>query len=156
MTVRPGDLARIAVLAPLPESELERLAGTATRRTLADGEAIFKSGDAATSVFAIARGRLVLRATADPRSTIVMIADEGELLGWIALGEDARWLTTGRAAGEVEAIVLPVDALLSVVSNGGPEARRLVGRLFALAARHLEATQAQLLGRGGEGVISGG
>ena len=156
MTVTARDFSAVPLLAALDAAHLERLAEAATRRTLRDGEALFESGEPATAVFALLRGRLVLRATSDARSTIVMTAEERELLGWTALAERARWLTTGRAAGGVEVIVIPVEAVLDVVAAGGPEASALVQRLFALAASHLAATQSQLLGRGGEGVITGG
>jgi CRP-like cAMP-binding protein len=156
MTVSVADLAAVPILADLGADDLSRLASAATRRRLADGDPLFVAGEDAASVFAVVHGRVVLRASFEGRSTIVMATGAGELLGWIALGEDARWLTTGRASGEVEVILLPADALLELVGTGSPQARRLVRRLFALAAGHLAATQAQLLGRGGEGVITGG
>lgn len=156
MRLGATELSDVPILGQLPAPDLERLADAATRRTLADGDALFETGDDATSLFVVVRGRIVLRASRDERSTIVMTAGERELLGWIALADDARWLTTGRAAGATEVIVIPIEALLDLVAADGTRARVLVRRLFALAASHLAATQSQLLGRGGEGVITGG
>jgi CRP-like cAMP-binding protein len=156
LTVSVADLGAFPVLDALTGEDLGRLASVASRVALADGEALFVAGEDAASVYGIVRGRVVLRAAFEGRSTIVMAAGATELLGWISLGEDARWITTGRAAGDVEAVVIPADALLELIGSGSVGARRLVRRLFALAAGHLASTQAQLLGRGGEGVITGG
>ncbi len=151
-----ADLARFELLAALPDTELERLAAAARTRRLGDGEALFTAGQPAGSMFAIARGRIVLRAAASGRSTIVMNAGAGELLGWSALREDATWLTTGQSAGESEIVELPADAVLDLLSSGSSASRELIRRLFGLAAEHLAETQAQLLRPGQEGPITGG
>jgi len=156
MSVGAGDVARLTALADLPQAELERLAGAASMRRLADGEALFVAGQPADTVFGLARGQVVLRSAVSDRPTIVMSASAGEILGWTALRDDATWITSARSVGESEVIEIPVGALLDVLASGSPAARALIRRLFGVAAEHLATTQSQLLQRGGEGPITGG
>ncbi|HEY6058872.1 MAG TPA: cyclic nucleotide-binding domain-containing protein [Candidatus Limnocylindrales bacterium] len=154
--VRPADLATFTLFHDLPTVDLARLSRVASRRRLADGETLFDQGGAAASMFALATGRLALRATIRGRSVIVQTIGDGEVLGWSALREDARWLTTGRAIGDVELIEVPADAMLDLLASGSVHARLLIRRLFGIAADHLDTMQAQLKALGTEGVITGG
>ena len=156
MTVEPATLGRIPVLAGLPSGDLDALAGRSETRALADGETLFEAGERAETMFGVLDGQLVLRAVVDRGSTIVMTAGAGDLLGWTALRDDARWLTTGASAGRSEVVVIPAAAVLDVIASGSAASRGLVRRLFGVAAQHLEETQAQLLARGREGLITGG
>jgi CRP-like cAMP-binding protein len=156
VSVEPAVLRRFDLLAGLPPADLERLGAAASPRPLADGEVLFRAGEAAASMFAVLRGEIALRAAAGDRSTIVMTAGPGELLGWSALRENATWLTTGRAVSECEIVELPVAAVLGLLGSASPAATTLVRRLFGLAAAHLAETQAQLLRPGYEGPITGG
>jgi CRP-like cAMP-binding protein len=156
MSPTAADLARFELLAALPDADLERLAAAARTRRLADGDPLFTVGQPAGSMFGIARGRIVLRASTEGRSTIVMNAAAGELLGWSALREGATWLTTGRSVGDSEVVELPAGAVLDLLASGSSASRELIRRLFGLAAEHLAETQAQLLRPGHEGPITGG
>jgi CRP-like cAMP-binding protein len=156
MTMTASDLARFELLGDLAPDELDRLASAASVADLGDGDALFTTGEAADSVFGLVSGQVVLRAAVEGRSTIVMTAGAGELLGWTALREGATWLTTGRSVGRSRVVILPVEAVLALLESPSPTTRRLVRRLFGLAARHLEETQAQLLRRGHEGPITAG
>lgn len=156
MSVTVEDVARFDILAALPRSDLERLASSARPRTLRDSEALFDVGEPAGSMFGIVRGRIVLRASAEERSTIVMNAGPGDLLGWSALRDGATWLTTGRAVGDADVVELPAASVLELLGSGSDAARELIRRLFGLAAEHLAETQAQLLRPGHEGPITGG
>jgi CRP-like cAMP-binding protein len=151
-----GDLVRIPLFAALPGEFLEPILIGAETRRYADGTALFQIGEPADHVFAIERGHVTLRAAHEAGSTIVMTVGPGEVLGWASLRDDARWLTTGRAVGDVEAIVFTADAVLDRLAAGGAAARQLARRLFGAAAGHLHATQSQLLRVGREGVITGG
>ena len=154
--VTSTDLAACALFAGLAAAELEPLAAIARRRRLAPGEFLFARGEPAEACFIVERGRIVLRATVGDRTTIVMSAGPGEVLGWSALRPDPRWLTTGRAVDAGTVIVIPTTALLDFLAGGSPRTRMLIQRLAAVAADHLEQTQSQLLGGRGEGLITGG
>lgn len=154
--VTASDIAKFALFDGLPDTALAALAGAATREELTDGGHLFEQGTEAQSVFAIEAGRLALRSTIGGRTVVVQTIREGEVLGWSSLREDARWLTTARAIGEVRLLRLPVDSVLDLLTSGSSWSRRLIQRLFGVAADHLDATRAQLQGLGSEGVITGG
>jgi len=150
------ELARLALFEGLPEPELAALAELGSRRHLADGETLLEQGRAAVELYAIVRGRIVLRAADDSSSAIVATLGPGDILGWSALREHATALTSAEAAAETEVIAIPVDAVIDLAAGGSSQARRLVQRLIAIAAADLEASRAQLLRSGREGVITGG
>lgn len=154
--VTASDIARFALFDGLPDTALAALAGAAIREELTDGGQLFEQGTQARSVFALEAGRLALRSTIGGRTVVVQTIREGEVLGWSSLREDARWLTTARAIGEVRILRLPVDSVLDLLTSGSSWSRRLIQRMFGVAADHLDATRAQLQGLGSEGVITGG
>lgn len=154
--VTAADLAACALFTGLPTEALEPLAATARRRRLEPGEVLFAHGEAAEACYIVERGRVVLRASGGGRTTIVMSAGPGDVLGWSALRPGPRWLTTGRAVDAVTVIAIPVAALLDFLAGGSERTRMLIQRLAAVAADHLEQTQSQLLAGRGEGLITGG
>lgn len=155
-TVTAPDIARFVLFDGLPDTALAALAAAATREQLPDGGQLFEQGTEALSLFALEAGRLALRSTVGGRTVIVQTIREGEVLGWSSLREGARWLTTARAIGEVRVVRLPVESVLDLLTSGSSWSRRLVRRMFGVAADHLDATRAQLQGLGNEGVITGG
>ncbi len=155
-SVSPEDVARFALFDGLPEAALDALAGSASRTRLADGEALFDQGAEARSMFALESGRLALRSRVSGKTVVVQTIREGEVLGWSSLREDAHWLTTARAVGEVSVLRLPTDGILDLLTSGSSWSRSLVRRLFGVAADHLDATRAQLQRLGTEGVITAG
>lgn len=159
MTDRPvtaADLTACALFAGLPAEAVEPLLSVARRRQLEPGEVLFEAGQPAESCFIVEAGRVVLRARSGGRTTIVMSAGPGDVLGWSALRPGAEWMTTGRAVDAGSVIVLPVSALLDFLAGGSERTRLLIQRLAAVAAGHLAETQSQLLAGRGEGLITGG
>jgi CRP-like cAMP-binding protein len=154
--VTAADLARVSLFVDLPEDELAGLATQASRRRLADGEVLFEQGRPAQTLYVVVSGGLVLRADGDGSSVIVDTLRPGDLIGWSAMREGAVTLSTGRAVGPAEVIAIPVEPIIDLAAGGSRESRRLVRRIVALAASHLEASWAQLLQVGREGVITAG
>lgn len=152
----PSELAEARLFAGLDGPTLAQLAATAHRRHVVDGADLYVTGEPAASLFLVERGHVALRATEGGHSTIVMTAGPGEVLGWSALRPEARWMTTGRAVGAVEAVELPAAVVFDLATSGSEAGRRLTARLLELAAQHLHETQAQLLRSGREGTITAG
>jgi CRP/FNR family cyclic AMP-dependent transcriptional regulator len=150
------ELGGIALFAGLPESDLERLASAADRRRLADTEVLFEQGEPASTLYVVVDGGLILRATGNGRSVIVQTLGPGEVVGWVAMREGATALSTGRAVGRTTVIAIPVEPIIDLAAGASSESRLLVRRLIGLAAEHLEASRAQLLQVGREGVITAG
>ena len=154
--VTPSDLERVPLFADLPSDDLAILSSAASRRVLADGEALFEQGQPARNLYVVQRGSLVLRAEDDGGSVIVESLGPGDIVGWSAMREGATTLSTGRALGVSEIVAIPVEPIVELVTGGGAGSRQLFQRIVGLAAGHLETAWGQLLQVGREGVISGG
>ena len=154
--VDPSELGAAGLFVDLEPEDLAALASAARRRDVPDGSDLYVAGEPAGSMFIVERGHVALRAAEGERSTIVMTAGPGEVLGWSALRPNAKWMTTGRAVGSVQVLELPAAAVLALATSGTESGRRLTGRLLGLAADHLHETQAQLLRSGREGTITAG
>jgi CRP-like cAMP-binding protein len=155
-SVSAADLGRIGLFEGLPAADLEALAAHASRRRLSDGDVLFEQGEAASTLYVVVDGGLVLRATGNGRSVIVEALGPREVVGWAAMREGATTLSTARATGRTTVIAIPVEPLVDLAAGGSSESRRFVRRLIGLAAEHLEASRAQLLQVGREGVITAG
>lgn len=150
------ELGGITLFAGLPESDLKQLASAADRRRLSDTEILFAQGEPAGTLYVVVDGGLILRATGNGRSVIVQTLGPGDVVGWVAMREGATTLSTGRAVGRTTVIAIPVEPIIDLAAGASSESRLLVRRLIGLAAEHLEASRAQLLQVGREGVITAG
>jgi CRP-like cAMP-binding protein len=155
-TVTAPDLARVSLFEGLPEGELAELAAVSSRRHLSDGDVLFEQGQPARTLYVVVAGGLVLRAASEGASVIVDTLRPGDLVGWAAMREGATTLSTARAVGSAEVVAIPVDPIVDLAAGGSRQSKRLVRRIVALAAAHLEASWSQLLQARSEGVISAG
>jgi CRP-like cAMP-binding protein len=154
--VTGADLEQVALFQGLPSGALRGLAEHATRRRLADGEALFEQGQPARSLHVVVSGSVVLRTGQGRDSVIVENLGAGDLVGWSAMRENAVTLSAGRAAGPAEVISIPVEPIIELVTSGEPGSRALFQRIVGLAAGHLDDAWRQLLQVGREGPITGG
>jgi len=92
----------------------------------------------------------------DHRWVLVSTLHAGDLLGWSALREEPRALSTARAIGPAVLISMPASGLLILLAGGSANSQLLLRRLFGIATQHLDESRAQLLQLGREGVISAG
>jgi CRP-like cAMP-binding protein len=102
------------------------------------------------------KGQLALRVRHEHRWVLVSTLHAGDLLGWSALREDPKALSTARAIGPAVLISIPTSELLALLSGGSTQSALLLKRLFGIATHHLDESRAQLLQLGREGVISAG
>lgn len=154
--VTADELTALEFFADLPADTVRTLAAVSRRRTLADGEVLVEQGGNWQAVHWLIGGRIALRMEHAGRQVLVMTLGPGELLGWTALREEPLALTAARAIGPTELVAVPIDALLDLLTGGGPASRLALQRLIGLAAHHLDATRVQLLRLGSEGIISAG
>jgi CRP-like cAMP-binding protein len=154
--VTAEELGALRLFENLGQAMRASLAATAAHRRLADGETLYAQGGDPRELFVVLRGRLALHVADGGRSTMVQSVHAPDVLGWSALREDPHWLTTARAIGPVEVVALPLAAILDAIEAGGPDARRLVQRLFGVGAAHLDAVRQQLQQPSRETIITGG
>ncbi|MFI5258397.1 MAG: Crp/Fnr family transcriptional regulator [Candidatus Limnocylindrales bacterium] len=150
------ELAGLSLFEGLDPADLETLAATSARRTLADGETLVDMGARISEVHWLEKGQLALRVRHDQRWVLVSTLHVGDMLGWSALREEPTALSTARAIGPAMLISVPAAGLLAMLAGGSPRSEMLLKRLFGTATHHLDESRAQLLQLGREGVISAG
>ncbi len=154
--VSAADLQRFHLFAGQPEPDLAGLVSAARYRRLADREVLAVRGERVTDIALVVSGRIALYMEHEGRPVLVMTLGPGDMLGWSILREDPAALTTARSSGPTELIEIPAERLLDAATGCTPMAQTLVRRLFGIAADDLEATRAQLLRLGREGLITAG
>jgi CRP-like cAMP-binding protein len=154
--VTAAELARLSLFEGLDPTDLEDLARTSVRRSLADGETLVEVGEPIAEVHWLEKGQLALRVLHEHRWVLVSTVHPGDLLGWSALRDDPTALSTARAIGPAVLVSVPASALLALLAGGSPKSEMLLKRLFGIATQHLDESRAQLLQLGREGVISAG
>lgn len=155
-SVGAADLTRLALFEGLPEEDLASIASSSLRRRLDDGETLVEMGEAISEVHWLEAGQLGLRVRSEQRWILVSTLHPGDLLGWSALREDPRALSTARAIGPAVLLSVPAAGLLELLAGGSEHSELLLRRLFGIASQHLDESRSQLLELGREGVISAG
>ena len=154
--VTATELAALPLFTGLDPADLEGLAQSSVRRALADGDTLVEAGMPISEVHWLERGQLALRVRHEHRWVLVSTLHTGDLLGWSALREDPKALSTARAIGPAVLISVPAGGLLELLAGGSARSELLLKRLFGIATQHLDESRAQLLQLGREGVISAG
>jgi CRP-like cAMP-binding protein len=103
------------LLKGLPPEEAERLLALGKRMLLTTGAELFHLGDAAESIYLIARGqiRLTLPMQVRGREEDILVEERssGQTVGWSALIPPHRFTLTALAPLETQVIALPREAL---------------------------------------------
>jgi CRP-like cAMP-binding protein len=103
------------LLQGLDEAEAGRVLALGKRTVLTTGAELFHLGDAADSIYLVARGRLRLTLPMQVRSreedVLVEERSAGQTVGWSALIPPYRFTLTAFAPLETEVIALPREAL---------------------------------------------
>ena len=154
--VTATDLRAFDLFAEQSDEDLAALASWARRRRLDDREILVVRGESRPWVAWVVSGRISLAVDHEGRSVMLETLGPGDMLGWSMLREDPVALATARAVGPAEIVEVPAERLLDAATTGTSEARHLVRRLIGAAAGDLEASRAQLLRVGREGIISAG
>jgi CRP-like cAMP-binding protein len=154
--VTATELAALPLFAGLDPADLKGLAETSVRRALADGDTLVEAGSPISEVHWLERGQLALRVRHEHRWVLVSTLHAGDMLGWSALREDPKALSTARAIGPAVLISVPASGLLDLLAGGSSKSELLLKRLFGIATANLDESRAQLLQLGREGVISAG
>ena len=103
------------LLQGLDPAEAERVLALGKRTVLTTGAELFHLGDAADSIYLVARGRLRLTLPMQVRNreedVLVEERSMGQTVGWSALIPPYRFTLTASAPLETEVIALPREAL---------------------------------------------
>jgi signal transduction histidine kinase len=133
--VNDGSLARLArfrhvpLFAGLSDEDLTRICSESTDVGLAAGEVLFREGEAGDRAFVVASGQVeVLKATGS-RDALLAVRSAGDVIGEMALLEQAPRSATVRARGEAELVSIPRAALDELLTTSPAAARAVFEQL---------------------------
>ncbi|MEX2655718.1 MAG: ATP-binding protein [Acidimicrobiia bacterium] len=133
-------LRAVPLFTELSNDDLERLAQRTTAVVLDSGEQLFAEGDHGDTAFVIVRGALEITKRSGDRDVHLATRRPGEVIGEMALLQDAPRSATARAVEETELISIPraeIDELLDTSSEA-------VRALFKVLLERWQATQVLL------------
>ena len=123
-------------------AELERLAAAADVRALRRNDAVFAEQDAATELFVVRSGRIVISITSpDGRESVMALMEAGDLFGEMGLFVEGEARTaSARALEPSELIAIPYPLVLERLQ----ERPELLWGVVRLLTRRLRATDVAL------------
>ena len=137
------------LLQGLPPAEAESVLALGKRMLLTTGAELFHLGDAADSIYLIARGRLRLTLPMQVRSReediMVEERSSGQTVGWSALIPPYRFTLTAAAPFETEVIALPREALKSYFAAHPDTGYAVSLNLASVIGQRLQLFQAMWL-----------
>ena len=131
--------ANSSALARLTDEQRDALIPYAARAAWPSGFAIYQRGTPADGVFAVTRGRVVLRSRVRAgRSFVPAIATKNETFGSEGLQNSGHYVTDARAEEESETLFLSTSRFRAFVREQPQHAIALVGQLLAERAALLD------------------
>jgi CRP-like cAMP-binding protein len=111
-------LRRSALFARLPDDEIDKMFEHAVIRRYAADAQIFYKGDPGSSMMAVLRGRVVIRApSSDGKEVILNIINEGEIFGEIALLDGKERTADATAMTDCELLVIARRSFLPLLER---------------------------------------
>lgn len=108
-------LRAVPLFAKLSEDDLERVEQRSEIARLEPGHVLFHEGEAGESAFVITAGEIEIIKKSGNREVLLAVRGPGEVIGEMALLQDAPRSATARATSDVELIRIPkseIDALM--------------------------------------------
>ncbi len=133
-------LRAVPLFVELGEADLERLAQRSTLVVLDPDDCLFTEGDHGDTAFVIVKGSVEITKRSGDRDVHLATRKVGEVIGEMALLQDAPRSATARAAVETELISIPraeIDELVSTSSEA-------VRALFNVLLERWQSTQVLL------------
>jgi CRP-like cAMP-binding protein len=144
MATAPAD-----VLVGINDEDAEQVLALGSRIALSAGHVLFNLGDAADSLFVVARGRiaLTLPMTVREKEKDVLIEERspGQSLGWSALVPPHRFTLKAAAAVDTEVLALPRAALLDHFAAHSAVGYAVARNLSAVVGHRLQVMQTMWL-----------
>ncbi len=134
------DLRTVPLFAGLPDADLEELSAGLTRVTVRAGEDLFGEGDLGDSAYVITEGEMEVVKAAGDGEVRVAVLGVGEVIGEMALLDEAPRMATVRALGDVRLVAIPKANLDAVLESSAAAVRAL----FAVFTTRWRETQSRL------------
>lgn len=139
-------MEEVPALAGMPEEDRALVAGCGTNAVFADGEYLFREGDAADTFYAIRRGAVSLEIHAPGREPMVVeTVERGDVVGWSWLFPPHRIRFDARAIGDLHVITFDGACLRGKCEADHDLGFALMERFAAIIVERLQATRMRLL-----------
>ena len=135
------DLATVPLFAPLPASELARIAGTSADIHLAEGEFLVHEGDA-RALFVVISGRIELSKTVNGAERVIGARAPGTIYGEVPMVFGTQMQATARAL-ETSRVLRMEPRQYHALAAASPEFQAGVGKLAAERLGGLQGITAQ-------------
>ena len=133
-------LKKVDLFAELPDEDLLAICGTAIEMTLADGELLFAEGDRGDKAYIIKEGQLEITKQTGGREVLLAVRGEGDVIGEIALLEEAPRMASVRARVPTALISIRKGMLDNLLATSPSAARAMLQTVL----ERWRGTQAQL------------
>ena len=115
----------------LTEAQLQRISHYGSKRTVRDGELLFRQGDEGVHFFVILKGELDVFTPEGDGENLLVRHQPGNFTGEVALLSGRRALASGRVRGDGEVLDIPPSGLRNLVVTDA-ELSELLMRAFIL------------------------
>ena len=145
-------LADVSLFEDLDDDERALIAGCGRNVHFAEGEYIFREGEAADSFLLVRHGSVALEAFVPTRGPVVIeTLEAGEVLGWSWLFPPYRWHFDARVVEPVRATAFDGVCLRGKCDDDPRLGYRLMGRFARVLIERLQSTRLRLLDVYGNG-----
>ena len=128
------------------EQQLKSLSEAAMRTSFAEGEWIFREGEAADRFYLIQEGSVFITSRMPGHSHIVIqTVRTGDSLGWSWLFEPYQWHFDARADEPTRALYFRADLLRELCQDDPKLGCELMKRVSRVVIQRLQATRLKLL-----------
>jgi signal transduction histidine kinase len=143
------------LFAGLADADLERLAATVERQTLAPGELLIREGDPGDAMYVVVSGELDVTKRAGATEQPLARVGPGAIQGEIAALQGTERQASVRAITNVEVLRIPREGLLALLDSG-PDAALALVRTVLERLRSLELFVRQREKLAGLGTLAAG
>ncbi|MEE8421616.1 MAG: ATP-binding protein [Dehalococcoidia bacterium] len=133
-------LRGVPLFAELSDADLDGLAESVGRARLQAGDQLFAEGDAGDQAFVVVEGQLAIVKQSGQREVLLAVSGVGEVVGEMALLDDAPRNATARAQTDVELLVVGRDQLDELLSSSAEAAKAM----FHMVLKRWRSTEAML------------
>jgi signal transduction histidine kinase len=128
---RPVDRLRtVPLFAEMTVTDLDRICDSVTEVNLRRGDALFAEGDAGDHAYVIVDGELEVIKASDRRETLLAVRGAGEVIGEMALLQEAPRMASVRARSDAELLCIPKKALDELLDTSPSAAKAMFSTLL--------------------------
>jgi CRP-like cAMP-binding protein len=134
-------LAQQSFFHGLPVAHLNTLVLVARATQFAAGQKLFATGDTATGLFVVERGRVIIEAPCPDGSLPLQTILPGEAVGWSAFCEPYQWHFDGRALDPTSTLFFPAADVRESCARDYHLGYEITKRITRLMLQRLQATR---------------